>query len=187
MGNKPSWYDELGYDFIVKCLSKLDDSPIVSIGSGTCGHEINLEKLINRKIICVDPEGKFSSDGPIKEERKPDFATAKDYLAANPDGSCHMLIIWPDPNFSTYDVEAIQLLKPKTITIVYESTGGSGGATLSTWLESIGGPKAGWDDNNAAKNLYPEIKYKIVDMLEKPFKTKSVLDSYNHAVVHLSQ
>jgi hypothetical protein len=191
MGNKPSWYAELGYDYIVERLKKLDDNPIVSIGSSSCEHEIQLEKLSGRKIICVDPNpGEFASDSPVQETRQPDYATAEDYAKANPKaiGNCHLLLIWPEPNFSTYDVMAINLLKPKSVILVYESTGSSGGVTLRLWVEKIGGPGEmnEYEKKTAEDDQLPSLEYKIIGRLEKLHKGESLFDTFNHVVLHIS-
>lgn len=69
---------------------------------------------------------------------KPDYKFTSDLIVDKPKliSANHLLLIWSFPNESVYDVEAIELLKPKYITIVYEAGGVAGGEQLHIWLES---------------------------------------------------
>lgn len=69
---------------------------------------------------------------------KPDYKLVCDLLMVKPTlvDSCHLLIIWSFPNESLYDIEAIVSLRPKYITLVYESGGAAGGEKLHEWLSS---------------------------------------------------
>jgi hypothetical protein len=67
---------------------------------------------------------------------KPDYKLIDDLVITRPElvGANQLLIIWSFPNEYTYDVDAIVLLKPKRITIIYEASGSAGSESLHKWI-----------------------------------------------------
>ena len=106
------------------------DLPIVSVGSGDAETEYAFERRHHKKIICVDPDPKSFNKGITYIE--PEYSYVDDLIQNQPElvGNCHLLLIWPLPNRSEYDVDAIEKLNPLSFVIVYEPSGGSGGRKL---------------------------------------------------------
>lgn len=99
--------------------------PIVSVGSGNQLVENHAGWTYpGLNIITVD---NFSSNF-CKGLRVADYPTVEKLLEARPElvGNCVLLLIWPEPNKSTYDYEAVQLLNPLNVLILYERTLGPG-------------------------------------------------------------
>jgi hypothetical protein len=48
-----------------------------------------------------------------------------------------LLLIWPE--FNGYDLEAIQLLRPHEIFLLYEEGGAAGSSALHEWLRAMDG------------------------------------------------
>ena len=69
---------------------------------------------------------------------KPNYKLTSDLIKDKPNlvNACHLLLIWSFPNESMYDYEAIITLKPKYVTIVYETTGSAGGDKLHEFIAS---------------------------------------------------
>lgn len=109
------------------------------------------EMYTSAGIACPDSEGyypdgfgrklaKFVFKGIHRELfHMPDYKTVDDLAKAKPElvGANHLLLIWSSPNNSTYDYDAICALKPKYVTIIYDSTGGAGGEKLHEYIESL--------------------------------------------------
>ena len=116
--------------------------PIISIGSGTGVLEKHLQTVNNQyKIICIDPDPQSCQHGPIDWTKglRPDYATIKELLIANSDikSNCVMLLCWPNPNDSNYDYEAIELIKPVSVILLYEAIGAAGGTSLHCMLKKF--------------------------------------------------
>ncbi len=105
---------------------------IISVGSGTADTEFSFLKRNGVEIICIDPypysHSYEGSDYTIKIQ--PKYRYVDDLIKFEPEvvGNCHLLLIWPLPNKSTYDIEALEKLKPLSMVIIYEPTGTSGGS-----------------------------------------------------------
>lgn len=168
MGNQPSWRETLGISSVIEYVKyslECSDVPIISVGSGRGIDERVIEKETKTTIICVDPDPfSFSVNLERKEEHLPDFDSCETLIKKKPElvGKCHLLLIWPPPNESMFDINAISLLKPQKIIVVFESTGSSGGFCLRNWIESIGGPKLDFlDHKEQYSTSFPKEKYKI--------------------------
>jgi hypothetical protein len=128
------WRKHLSKDIINEYLDTAfikygEDKKIISVGSGHADTEFSFMERNKKEIICIDPSpfshGRF---GSVLVNPKYDYV---DELIKNePDvvGNCHLLLIWPLPNESTYDIEAVEKLKPLSLVIIYEPTGSSGGS-----------------------------------------------------------
>ena len=114
---------------------------IISVGSGNAFFELTMinfifnERNLMLDIVCIDPNpAEFTPRIPnnyyktlrntfIKNKKifiQPKFHTVKMLISS--DGSivenCFLMLIWPDP-YIGYDIEAIHLLKPIGIYIIY--------------------------------------------------------------------
>lgn len=145
MGNVSSWSDNIPYDtfkeYVILMMS--NNQPLVSVGSGLGLNERRLETDLNINILCIDPKPhSFNNQGDEKKCHMPDYSLVDDLIKEKADliGNCNLMLCWPYPNESTYDIEAIVKLKPSSVLIVYESLGGAGGNQLHNWLEKINAP-----------------------------------------------
>ena len=116
---------------ITEFLASYQDKsfPLVSIGSGNGALEkLILERNNKTNIICIDPFPSSFSQIPI--QLSPDYAYDLDLIGANPAivENCLLLLNWCNPNYSTYDYDAIQRLKPVAFISIYETFRGGNGA-----------------------------------------------------------
>lgn len=119
---------------------------LVSIGSGCGAFESLLREFCSGHvhIVGVDPaplsfDAAQDLDAPFVE---PTYATAAEVLRPDP---CLLLFNWCAPNDSTYDAEALVLLKPEAFLVVYEIfEGGSGAAGSRSFFEAIHGPASAY-------------------------------------------
>lgn len=122
---------------------------IISVGSGDGEFERLVENEYKVNIICVDPK-KFSKvDADNKYLHLPDYAYIDDLIKSVPDvvSNCTLFLLWPEPNTSTYDIEAVSKLLPTSILVAYEYYGGAGGEYFHHWLGTMGIDN-GWSDND---------------------------------------
>lgn len=123
-----------------KYFSSLIDITI-SAGSGAALLEkflVDQKFLSFTRLICVDPNPlSYNSRCPI--HIKPKYSYVKDLLKQEPKvkNDSGLMLIWPSPNDSTYDIESIQDLRPRTILILAAPDGSSGGSKLLSWLRDI--------------------------------------------------
>lgn len=106
-----------------------EDKKIISVGSGYADTEFAFMERNKKEIICVDPYPlSHGSFGDVLVT--PKYSYVDELIKNEPDviGNCHLLLIWPCPNDSTYDVEAIEKLKPLSIIIIYDPSGSGGGS-----------------------------------------------------------
>lgn len=94
-----------------------DDVPMVSVGSGPG----ELERRAG-DVVCVDPA---PPDGC-----RVDAPTVPDLIRDRPElvGNCTALLCWCLPNGSTYDMEAVELLRPRAVLSLLERFGDGYGA-----------------------------------------------------------
>jgi hypothetical protein len=146
-----------GEDFVLKYIKTFYETykaPLVSVGSGLGQIEwMALGRNSRMTIICVDPEPQSyhvnSSD--VKPFMTPDYSYVDDLCVTRPNiiGNCVLFLNWCDPNDSSYDMEAVEQLKPIAILAIIESFGGSNGAAggekFHNWLRS---------ENNGYKEVH---------------------------------
>lgn len=160
----------------------------ISVGSGTGDREYIFQDKLNQKIICVDPNNSWK-----KTEIKihPHYSYVKDLINEKPVliDNCCLLLYWPLFNENIYDIEAVNLLKPKTIIVYYESLGGAGGTLFHNFLKDSGAP-SGLDDifvrKLEYKSLYPDLKkYKLIK--EKSIHSRSMFGPGRTTCAFLAQ
>lgn len=111
-----------------------DQLVIVSVGSGKGHTEYQLMCELGIKIVCIDPTDDWGTGGV---KMRPLYSSVKAYLKDNP-GPIDCLLIWyPYPGNSTYDYEAIQLLRPTTAIIMLEKSQTAGGDMLWNFLSCV--------------------------------------------------
>ena len=149
-----------------------DNKEIFSIGSGS-GHfeyyfneyisKITDDKFCKMSMTCVDPDPESYSKGEIK--LYPLYKNIQELLKSRSEivENCQIVIIWPSPTDTTYDIEAILYLKPKKIMILYEENGSSGGEDLHEFINDC-------EDNEEKYNF--DIKYKANTFIKKTFISK---------------
>jgi hypothetical protein len=132
-------------------ISAIMSSNHVSVGSGCAGIETLVFK--EKKIICVDPDPTMGCEAyPIFHP--PEFKYTKDLVENQPSliGNCSLWLLWPNPacpfckfgmcmaeklHHQEYDFEAIELLKPRVITMLVSLEENiSGSRKLSEWVKN---------------------------------------------------
>lgn len=119
----------------------------VGCGQGTLESYLHQEYKIS-EFILVDPK---SDSNPseclegikslIQNNLNIDYESVQDLLEKNKNlvNNCIVLLPWNLPNKSVYDIEAIQLLHPTDVVVIYESIGAACGFTFHYWLSKLGG------------------------------------------------
>ena len=134
-------YHDFNFDLITKFIlaASYPNLTIISVGSGAGVLEKHLQSVIPNKIICVDPNPQSFQAKPIDWTKgvKPDYPTVIDLIKAQPNlkNNSIILLAWPTPNDSNYDYEAIDLIKPTGIILIYELIGAAGGTKLHCMLK----------------------------------------------------
>lgn len=92
---------------------------MISVGSGPGALEFEAGR-----VMCVDP------DPPADCCVAPVAATVADLLRDRPElpDDCTLLLCWCLPNASTYDMEAVELLRPRAVLSLVERFCSSNGA-----------------------------------------------------------
>lgn len=147
MGLQPSKgipYKKISYH-VKTALDITNVNNIISVGSGSGEIENFIEKDLGIKIICVDPL--YSKNiGSIYHRNKvthivkePDYDYVETLMLKKPNviSDNILMLMWPLPNESKYDIEAIYKLKPKAVILYYDISGGAGGNQLQKWLVDI--------------------------------------------------
>ena len=120
-------------------MDQVDDRIIEHISSG--GYNIfdihGEHTRCFRTLVTNYAFGQSDEFSPLFH--KPDYRLVKYLIKDRPEliNACHLLLIWTSPNSSHYDYDAIIELKPKYITIVYDSTGGAGGEKLHEYINGL--------------------------------------------------
>jgi hypothetical protein len=128
---------------LVKYLNVFTDKPIVSVGCGPGLYEAETLKLNPRlDFIMVDPDPRSFEN--VEPKLAIDAATVPDLIKTRPElvGKCVLLLIWPNPNESTYDYQAVELLNPVAVVTIYEAKGAAGGDQFHCWLSTVGAKSA---------------------------------------------
>lgn len=156
MGNNRSWEQVIERDVALQYLDYDKELRIISVGSGLGKWEKSFENETKRQIICVDPDPE-SFNRPNENEsediyHRPDFPLVDDLIKFDPSvvGNCILLLLWPTPNLSTYDIEAVFKLKPNHVVTVYETIGGAGGEQFHIWLQEVGAPNGNYRSNESS-------------------------------------
>jgi hypothetical protein len=114
--------------------------PIVSVGSGSGIDEALIKRTYQCRLITVEPE-KNQTDAyrHTKRVAKPDYEYVDDLIKSEKDivGNCVVMLLYPLPDFSTYDILSIYKLKPVEVVIMYNSFGASGSELLHQFLKRI--------------------------------------------------
>jgi len=137
------------YEAIASYLNRLPkELPIVSVGCGPGTAEWKLQNqfgVTGRTWFLVDPHPesfeKYPTDGSPEYQRA-NVDRVKTLLNTHSElvDNCVLFLPWPSPNDDSgcYDVEAVMLLRPKAIVIVYESVGYAGSSDMHAWLKTLG-------------------------------------------------
>ncbi len=138
---------DLLFKYAKVAMSVSKCTTVLSVGSGNGFIEYALTnrfKAIQQfpKIICIDPEPESFHPYHQIRHHKPEYASVKDYLLKgnNDEKEANkrcLFLHWPTPNASTFDYEAIELLRPTIILLVYEQWGGAGGTLLHNFLNCV--------------------------------------------------
>ena len=192
-------------------LQKHSPLPIISIGCGTGRFEYILKTKGKYEVIPVDPAPESYESYPTdsKDYLIPQYAYAKD-VPEKYHHACHVLIMWPNPDPSedttsgvdegdriepenipeAYDIEAIRILRPITVTLLYERripstksekelqakmpdiySGSSGSNALRKWAQPSNMESytrvAQW--HHKVKNLYPPTSQGNMDFFIESF------------------
>ncbi len=166
---------------------------IVSIGSGSGIHERKIEDDLKCQIICVDPSP--HSFAPAvnaaagEKGHAPDYMTAQDLIKADKTiiGDCDMIIIWSTPNDSKYDMEAITLLQPVTVTIIFEVTGSAGSLHLHRWIDASGGPQQSEFERSIDTPRMPNPIHKYTAPACYTKKHYTEMDSFEYALLLMTR
>lgn len=115
------------------------DTPIVSVGSGLAQIEFEAkQKMPSIEWICVDPNPMSFNNYVCVPFIEPHYRMTNNLINERPNliGNCCLFLNWCEPNESTYDFEAIRVLKPKGILAIFEQLGAAGGEKFHEWLET---------------------------------------------------
>ena len=106
----------------------------ISVGSGNGILEYCYAKKYTEsreQILCVDPASLSFNSGELSIPfQAPNYDSVRSLLQANPQlgRNCVLILNWPNPNESTYDLEAVQELQPCGFFTTLEHWGDSGSA-----------------------------------------------------------
>jgi len=153
-----NWSSLITYEQCTEKIIKYHmSSKLISVGSGYGVLEKYIKNTYKKKqqkleLICIDPEPasyRFANY-PKLPIIKPQFAYVDDYIKEYDNAkdntqdniqedntlnnTCDLLLCWPSPNDSIYDLDAIIKLQPKIIFILYEMSGAAGGNSLHNWI-----------------------------------------------------
>jgi len=191
MGANISWCKSIGETPVIDYIKSCDNKTLISVGSGRGSLEHKIKTALNIDVICIDPSPESFQGQSSDIEIKPDFSYVNDLIEFEPKfvNNCNLLLCWPLPNDSQYDISAIIDLKPQNIILIYETTGGSGGTVLLNWLKTIPGiPEENsiWiknidSSNQELYNLALKLKYNYVKHISAP----DHINSRNNQVLHL--
>jgi hypothetical protein len=132
---------------------------IISVGSGF-GH---IERLfspfwtLDKNVYLIDPSPDSFSPKLAEQVRwPPNYPYLNDLVTSHPEviGNNGLFIMWANPGYS-YDVEAIQILQPRTILVCYEQSGVAGSEEFFEGL---------WRNNYTTIGLYTSDD--IIDYLK---------------------
>lgn len=142
--------------YITDALKRANKPRIVSVGSGNGRIEweyLNYHKNENIRLYCVDPAPESHRKYVPNKCVIPHYKSVKELISedkskgkSTSEQDTILLLIWPPPppvmsktSDATieFDVEAIQLLNPSSIILIYEQFGAAGSTSLHTFLSLI--------------------------------------------------
>jgi hypothetical protein len=152
LGNNCVWNLAISYDEIYKKLDEMNffDSEVVSVGSGNGKLELEMffdvedretaDYILVPKMTCVDPEP-FSHNRDNKLYFEPKYPYVSELIKSEPEmvDNCNLMLIWPSCNEEEgkYALEAIELLNPKMVVILYEVSGCAGTEDLRRFIYDV--------------------------------------------------
>jgi len=161
--------------YALETNGKKHNYKIVSVGSGNGSMEFKLCEKLNfpiENMICVDPEPESYKEYPTDQKYlPPSYKTVSELIHDQKDliGTCGVFINWSYPNMiheskSTYwDLEAISLLNPEWIVVVYAKCGAAGSFALHKFLNKYGAPNDTKIYANLQENVTAGLDYKTSD------------------------
>jgi hypothetical protein len=177
-GNNSVWNLAISYDEIYKKLDELKffDSEVVSVGSGNGKLELEMffdveDREMARdfwvpKMTCVDPKP-FSHNRDNKLYFEPKYPYVSELIKTKPEmvDNCNLMLIWPSCNEEEgkYALEAIELLNPKMVVILYEVSGCAGTKDLRRFIYDV----------QKARN----DKWSFSSLIEKEYDTEHSRDT----------
>jgi hypothetical protein len=150
----------IGYDRVLELIvtqlkGRVEGGKLVGIGSGNALLECVISERLGMTPDLIDPNP-YSFANPEKSQfgvapekvlmgdvyRMPEYASAAEYKKKVIDGhDCIvdvLVINWPEPcgevRTNPYELEAIQLLRPRFVVTVLDGTGGSGSEAYREFL-----------------------------------------------------
>jgi hypothetical protein len=135
----------------IKAMNSIEpiELPVVSVGSGLAQIEHEAQKSCpTLKWICVDPNPTSYHDNELACPIfiQPSYDVVETLIKQQPKvvDNCKLFLNWCLPNFSTYDYEAIILLKPSVVLCIYEefegNWGAAGGMKFFKWINDKNKP-----------------------------------------------
>lgn len=145
-----------GLDIMCKLSRRIADigrdDPIISIGSGQGIIEGFMHYMTGVNIICIDPNPSSYQKIPEQDlthsrvasvvgrmRTLPLFRNIKHYIDSSEElQNITLMINWPSPGqIVPWDINAIKLLKPKNIVVLFDMFGVAGSYELTTWLSTF--------------------------------------------------
>lgn len=197
-----TWEDTIGdlilYNYVSCVHASFPGVLFISVGSGRGYHEADLMECIrDLEIICVDPNPtSWTKEIAQKKGIEPKYRTVDDLLLDRPElkGNCHLLLIWPYVDKTTYDIAAIKSLNPITVVSIHDASGRSGGTAYLAWVKMVQTlnetrKKLLSDDLVLWKDLLPESEYiqvaRCVTTVQMKFRNKHIMDRFYDQIVIL--
>jgi hypothetical protein len=109
----------------------------ISIGSGVGLLEFMYERQTGLTVSCIDPnpmEWTFGSTPSLARQSRPlkapEYTTVDDLISKARPESCTLLLNWcyPQEEYRSYDLDAIQKLNPLAFLVIFEQFGEGGSA-----------------------------------------------------------
>ena len=135
INNYSIWNTKIGFSEVIDVINNFfsSDLSVFEVGSGNGKFAYYYNKLENNKIVCIDPEPLSYNKGRLY--LKPKYSYVTELIKEQPYvvGNCQLLIIWSTPS-DDYDMEAIKLLKPQKMIVLYDESGTAGGSDFHDYI-----------------------------------------------------
>lgn len=126
------------------------DGVVVDVGSGRGTTTATLRQhLLPRRVYGVDPDPKSYEPAGPDPVVAPAYDTVAHLRQAVPDDVALLSLVWPLPNDSTFDMDAVEVCRPALVVTVVDLSGGAGGTRLQHWLRRAAGHPAPPDPDEA--------------------------------------